>query len=132
MSAQLVVAAAIVDDLDAPTQLLAARRSAPSKYAGLWEFPGGKRHEGETLPDCLRREMQEELAVEVEVGQPVTVVKHAYTHFRITLHAYECQLLAGEPQAIGVADWRWATLEDLAAYAFAVTDQKIIAALNRQ
>ncbi len=60
----------------------------------------------------------------------MAVVKHAYTHFRITLHAFECELLAGEPQPIGVADWRWVTLADLPAYAFAVTDQKIILALS--
>ena len=124
------VTAAVLRRPGQPEQFLIAQRPPEGMLGGLWEFPGGKRHEGETLPDCLRREMQEELAVEVEVGQPVTVVKHAYTHFRITLHAYECQLLAGEPQAIGVADWRWATLEDLAGYAFAVTDQKIILALK--
>ena len=60
----------------------------------------------------------------------MTSVKHAYTHFRITLHAYECELLAGEPQAIAAAGWRWVTLDDLPAFAFAVTDQKIIAALH--
>jgi A/G-specific adenine glycosylase len=70
------------------------------------------------------------LAVDVEVGQPVAVVKHAYTHFRITLHAFECRLLAGQPQPIGVADWRWVTPENLPGYAFAVTDQKIITALR--
>lgn len=111
-------------------QFLIAQRPPEGMLGGLWEFPGGKRHEGETLPECLRREMQEELAVEVEVGRPVAVVKHAYTHFRITLHAFECRLLAGEPQSIGVADWDWVTLDALPAYAFAVTDQKIIQALS--
>jgi A/G-specific adenine glycosylase len=111
-------------------QFLIAQRPPEGMLGGLWEFPGGKQHAGETLAECLRREMEEELGVDVAVGAPVTSVRHAYTHFRITLHAFECQLLAGEPQSIGVADWRWVTLDDLAAYAFAVTDQKIIAALR--
>ncbi len=124
------VTAAVLRRPGHPEQFLIAQRPAEGMLGGLWEFPGGKQHAGETLPDCLRREMEEELAVEVEVGRPVAVVRHAYTHFRITLHAFECQLLAGEPQPIGVADWRWVTLDDLAQYAFAVTDQKIIAALR--
>lgn len=124
------VSAAVLRRPGCPEQFLIAQRPPEGMLGGLWEFPGGKRHQGESLPECLRREMQEELQVEVAVGAPVTVVKHAYTHFRITLHAFECQWLAGEPQPIGVADWRWVTLADLADYAFAVTDQKIIHALH--
>ena len=124
------VTAAVLGRPGQPMQFLIAQRPPEGMLGGLWEFPGGKRHDGETLPDCLRRELQEELAVEVEVGEQVAVVKHAYTHFRITLHAFECQLLAGQPRPTGVADWRWVTLDELAGYPFAVTDQKIIAALR--
>ena len=126
------VTAAVLRRPGQPEQFLIAQRPPEGMLGGLWEFPGGKRHDGESLPDCLRREMQEELAVEVAVGEPVAVVRHAYTHFRITLHAFECQLLAGEPQPIGVADWRWTTLHALARYPFAVTDQKIILELERR
>lgn len=124
------VTAAVLRRPGRPDQFLIAQRPPEGMLGGLWEFPGGKLHAGETLAECLRREMEEELAVEVAVGDLVTVVKHAYTHFRITLHAFECTLLAGQPQPIGVADWRWVALEDLPAYAFAVTDQKIIVALK--
>lgn len=111
-------------------QFLIAKRPAGGMLGGLWEFPGGKCHNGEALPDCLRRELNEELGVEVAVGAAIVSVRHAYTHFRITLHAFECRLVAGEPKAIEVADWRWVTLAELAAFPFAVTDQKIIAALR--
>ena len=70
----------------------------------------------------------EELAVEIEVHEPLTTVRHAYTHFRITLHAFHA-VADGVPQALGCADWRWARLDQLAEYPFPVTDQKIIQSL---
>ena len=65
---RLVVGAAIVDDLVAPRRLLAARRSSPPALAGRWEFPGGKVERGETPEDALRREIREELGVEIDLG----------------------------------------------------------------
>lgn len=110
--------------------LLLAQRPHKGLLGGLWEFPGGKQEEGDAdLSACLRRELAEELAIDVEVGEPVTVVEHAYTHFRITLHAFHAQHRGGEPQAIGVADWRWVPLEEVGAYPMAVTDRKILAAI---
>jgi A/G-specific adenine glycosylase len=66
------------------------------------------------------------LGVEIEVGPPLTTIRHAYTHFRITLHVFDCQHLGGEPQALDCADWRWVQPEQLPGFAFPVTDQKII------
>lgn len=66
-----VVGAAIVDDLAAPTLLLAARRSAPASLAGGWEFPGGKVDEGESHEVAMRRELLEELGVHVHLGDDV-------------------------------------------------------------
>lgn len=112
-------------------RFLIAQRPAEGLLGGLWEFPGGKQEPDETLPDCLKRELMEELAIQVAVGELVTVVKHAFTHFKITLHAFECRHLSGEPQTIGCAAWRWVTLADLDQFAFGRADQHVITALRR-
>ena len=111
-------------------QLLIAQRPLDGLLGGLWEFPGGKREPGETLADCLRRELREELAIEVEVGELFTVVRHGFTHFKITLHAFTCRYTAGAPQAIGVADWAWVMLDQLDAYSFGKADRVVIDALR--
>jgi A/G-specific adenine glycosylase len=111
--------------------VLIAQRPQEGMLGGLWEFPGGKvEAEDSGLEACLRREIQEELGIEIEVGEHFTTVRHAYTHFRITLYAFHARHIGGEPQALGCADWLWVTLDELDAYPFPVTDRKIIAALR--
>ncbi len=111
-------------------RFLIAQRRPDSMLGGLWEFPGGKREPGESLRACLRREICEELGIDITVGDQIGTIRHGYTHFRITLYAFACRYVSGEPRAIEVADWAWVTLDDLERYAFPVTDQKIIALLR--
>ena len=106
-------------------RVLVAQRRPQDMLGGLWEFPGGKREDGETLEAALGRELQEEMGVTLEVGEQMTVVRHAYTHFRITLYAFECRLSAGEPQCLECADFRWAALDELSTLPMAVTDRRI-------
>jgi len=113
-------------------QFLIAQRPAEGLLGGLWEFPGGKVEPGESLTDAVRREIREELALDVTPGEFLVEVAHAYTHFRITLHAFHAAYTGGQPQHLGVADHAWVTLDDVDRYAFAVTDRKIIAALRGQ
>jgi A/G-specific adenine glycosylase len=126
-----VAAGVIWQGVPFASQLLIAQRPQDGMLGGLWEFPGGKREADDaSLAATLVREIDEELAIDIEVGAPITTVKHAYTHFRITLHAFHARHLHGAPQAIGCADWRWLTLDELDGYPFPVTDQKIIAVLR--
>jgi A/G-specific adenine glycosylase len=83
--------------------------------------------------DALRRELREELAIEVEVGALFAVVNHAFTHFRITLHAFTCRYVAtGQPQSIGVRDWAWVMPEQLGKYSFGKADRLVISELERR
>jgi A/G-specific adenine glycosylase len=123
------VAAAVTTRADG--RVLVAQRNTDDMLGGLWEFPGGKREDGETLPECLVREMREELGVEVAVDEPLAVVRHAYTHFRITLHAYRCRLVDGEPRCLDCAAFRWVTSAELDALPMSVADRRVALALSK-
>lgn len=112
-------------------RVLVAQRRPEDMLGGLWEFPGGHREPGETLRECLAREMREELDVEVEVGKLLITVKHAYTHFRITLHAFRCRLVGGEPRCLECAAFRWVTLPGLDELPMSAVDREVARALQR-
>jgi A/G-specific adenine glycosylase len=111
-------------------QLLVSKRHTDDLLGGLWEFPGGTRESRETLEECLVREIWEELGIEIAVGELMMTVRHAYTHFRVTIHVFHCRYLSGEPQALGCADWRWVRPDELDGFAFPAADHRIIAALR--
>jgi A/G-specific adenine glycosylase len=110
-------------------QLLITQRPLDGLLGGLWEFPGGKQENSETLTECLRRELREELGIEVDIGELFVVVKHAFTHFKITLHAFSCRHTSGHPQAIGVQDWVWVMPSQLNNYSFGKADREVIRAV---
>lgn len=120
-----------VDDASSPDgHFLIAQRPLDGLLGGLWEFPGGKQEAGESLPQALRREIKEELDIDIVVGRHQVTLKHAYTHFRISLHAFHAVYKRGTIHHLGVADHAWVTLSQLESYAFAVTDKKIITSLQ--
>ncbi|MFH1567814.1 MAG: A/G-specific adenine glycosylase [Gemmatimonadota bacterium] len=113
-------------------RLLLAQRPPGGMLGGLWEFPGGKQEAGETLEDCLAREIREELDVEIEVGEHLVSVDHGYTHLTITLHAFEARYAAGTPRAIGCAAWQWVAPGRLDEFAMPRADRLILERLSRR
>lgn len=106
--------------------LLIAQRPQDGLLGGLWEFPGGKLEPGEDLPTCLKREICEELDADIEVGEPFGIYTHAFTHFRVTLHAFLCTLTgAAEPRPIGAAALAWIPPAALNDYPMGKIDRQI-------
>ncbi|MBN2103740.1 A/G-specific adenine glycosylase [bacterium] len=115
-------------------RFLITLRPPKGLLGGLWEFPGGKVKPGETLETCLKREILEELNLRIHIKSHLVSVGHAYTHFKITLHVFECQCQAGRirmnPDA--ATDFQWITASLLDQYAFPGADRKVIVAIQRK
>ena len=110
--------------------VLIARRPSHGLLGGLWEFPGGKVGEGESLQQALQREIREELAAEIEVGEDFGVYRHAFTHFKITLHAFLCTVAGGEPQALEASEIRWVEPDRLKDFPMGKVDRQIASRLE--
>lgn len=106
-------------------KILLAQRPPEGLLGGLWEFPGGKQETGESLPQALKREIEEELACQIEVGTSFGVYKHAFTHFKITLHAFLCKLSRGEPYPVEASQIVWVTPSQLTDYPMGKVDRQI-------
>lgn len=106
-------------------RVLIGRRPQDKLLGGLWEFPGGKQDEAESLEACIRREIKEELGIEIEPKERVGAYEHAYTHFRVTVVAFECKMIGGKPQAIEHEEILWAEVDRLGEYPMGKVDRLI-------
>jgi 8-oxo-dGTP diphosphatase len=110
-------------------RVLATQRSEAMSLPLKWEFPGGKIHEGERPEDCLKREVREELELEVHVGRALTPVTHHYSSFIVTLYPFLCRISSGlmvlhehkafawlPPQRLSELDWAAADAPILKEY----------------
>ncbi|CAI2719158.1 A/G-specific adenine glycosylase [Nitrospina watsonii] len=102
------------------------QRPRDGLMGGLWEFPGGKREKKENPEDCLIREIQEELGVTVAIREKLMTLKHAYTRFRVTLHAFTCDIESGRLRPTHCERWRWVRHRDLDKYTFPAANVKIV------
>ena len=113
------------------SEVLIARRQDRDHQGGRWEFPGGKRHSGESIEECLRREMLEEVGLVVSVGPLWRALSHVYPDRTVTLYFHFCSSLGGALRPIECAEVRWARPEDLLSLDFVEGDLPILADLAR-
>jgi A/G-specific adenine glycosylase len=111
--------------------VLIAQRPPNGLLGGLWEFPGGKlEQEDSSLEDCLKREIREELGLEITVGEDFGMYRHAYTHFKISLHAFLCTLLPRQSTE-NLRHVRWVSPSQLDKFAMGKVDRQIAKRLQQ-
>lgn len=124
----IVVVTAAVIERDG--RYLVTRRQRGVHLEGFWEFPGGKCEAGESLADCLRRELREELGAEAAVADEILAVTHEYPDRSVELHFLACALRT-EPAPLLGQEMRWVAREDLKTLRFPPADDELIALLER-
>ena len=114
---------------NAEGEVLIDQRLEEGLLGGMWEFPGGKQEQGETIETCIARELKEELGIEVTVGEELIKVDHAYSHKKLRFVVHLCEWVSGEPQPLASQQVRWVFPDDLKNYAFPSANAQIIKAL---
>jgi A/G-specific adenine glycosylase len=107
-------------------KVLIGKRKEDQMLGGLWEFPGGKHEEGEDFSDTCIREIKEETGLDVEIEKQYCTIKHAYSHFKITLHAFKCQLIGGLLEAKSASELKWVSLSEIDNYAFPKANKVVL------
>lgn len=122
------VAAAVIQDRHG--RVLLTRRAEESHQGGLWEFPGGKVEPGESLSQALKREIREELGVEVGTHQPLITVNHDYSDRSVRLEVHRVLDYRGEPSGLEGQPLAWVLPADLGRYPMPAADRPICNALR--
>lgn len=121
------VAAAVIEK---DGRYLITQRKPDDHLGGLWEFPGGKKEAHESLESCLKREISEELACEIEIGRLWKTIRHAYPDIMVELNFFLCRLITQEIESRGCQAFRWVYPRELNDYPFPPADLKIIEELS--
>lgn len=112
--------------------VLSARRSASMNLPLRWEFPGGKIEPGEGREECLRRELVEEMGVQIDVGRALAPATHHYPTFTVTLYPFVCTIVAGEIILHEHSEIRWLPAHQMHELEWADADIPIISEYQRQ
>jgi A/G-specific adenine glycosylase len=112
--------------LDRKKRALVVKRPVSGLLGGLWKFPGGERGAKETIKGALRKTVCEELGISISVGKTVASIKHAYTHFRVTFHVYQCAIERGRPKSQEGRLWQWVSPKELRRLALSKAERKIL------
>ncbi len=121
--ATVEVAAALISLED---RWLITQRPQGTHLEGLWEFPGGKQDPGETLQDCLAREVEEETGLRIEVGKKERDVIHHYPDKTVHLHFFLCKPIEGEARPLACAAIAWVRSDEMALYPFPPADAELV------
>lgn len=119
--------AVIINDKE---EILIDKRLPKGLMANLWEFPGGKIEAGETPQDCIKREIKEELGIDIMVNHHLIDITHDYSELTVTLSVYICQIIRGKPQTLQCAQILWVKVSQLHNFEFPSANQQIILALE--
>jgi len=109
---------------------LLTRRKAGVHLAGFWEFPGGKREPGESLEECLCREVREELGIAITAPALFRILRHDYPEQSVELHVFRCAIREGEARPLGCADLRWVDPAELSSFELPPADLPLVEALQ--
>mgnify|MGYP000604236265 CR=1 FL=1 len=125
----LVAAGALVD---ADGRVLIARRPPGKAMAGLWEFPGGKVHDGETPEIALIRELREEIGIDTRQSclAPIAFASHTYADFHLLMPLFACRVWQGTPQPLEGQELAWARPARLGDYPMPPADIPLVAILR--
>lgn len=115
--------------INAAGAVLITRRPDHAHQGGLWEFPGGKVENGETVMLALRRELHEELGITVQTAEPWLQIRHAYPDQTVLLAVWRVTAYTGEPHGREGQPLVWALPAQIGDFTFSAADQPIIAAL---
>ena len=107
-------------------KMLLLRRPDEGFLGGLWEFPGGRRRDRESAEQACRRTIRDHTGLSVTVGDPITRVRHAYTHFKITVEVMACRCEAGRVRLNGSAAFRWVTPGQLQGFPLPGAVKKVL------
>jgi A/G-specific adenine glycosylase len=111
---------------DGKGRILLVQRPAAGLLGSLWKLPGGLVPEAEEPEATLTRIVREELGIEIQVGPLLASADHAYTHFRLTLHAYETRIIQGSPVALTCQNRQWVSPADLRTIPLSKVDRMIM------
>jgi len=107
-------------------RILICQRKSQDTFGGYWEFPGGKCEAGETLEQCLCRELREEVDITAKPLSKLSVISHNYPHVQLTLHPYLCEHVCGEPKLIECQQALWVEPAELRNYQFPPANESLL------